>query len=1114
MSYAELPGSVAELEESVLETWKRERTFQRSVEGREGAPEFVFWEGPPTANGRPGVHHVLSRTIKDLVTRHRAMTGHHVTRIAGWDTHGLPVEIEAEKELGISGKPEIEALGIERFNAVCRQNLFTYKEEWERLSRRIGYWLDYDRAYITCSPEYVESVWWAVSRIHEEGLLYKGHKVLPWCPRCGTGLSSHEVAQGYRTVTDTAVTVAFPLVDDPEDAAILSWTTTPWTLPGNVALAVGGETPYVRVRVTGAGESSDAREGDVYILARERMEAVLRDHVEVLEELPGSELVGRRYRPPFEGAVDAKESETAWTVLPADFVTVEEGTGVVHTAVMYGEDDFRLGREAGLPAEHTVGPDGRFVEDVPGGLAGLRVGEEETERRILEHLRERERLYRAAPHEHSYPHCWRCDTALLYMARDSWYVETTAVRDRLLEHNAAIDWHPPEIGSGRMGEWLGNNVDWALSRDRYWGTPLPVWECDADPDHQEVVGSLERLAERAGGLPEDFDPHRPEIDRIGWPCERAGCEGRMERVPQVLDAWFDSGSMPYAQWHYPFENDEAFRAHFPADFIAEGVDQTRGWFYSLLALSTLLFDRPAYRSVVVNDLVLDAEGEKMSKSRGNTVDPWEALETHGADVIRFYLIVSSNPWLPKRWDPTALGEVERKLFATLRNTYRFFALYARLEGWRHEEDAAGNAPGEAAADASGGPGLAPGAPRLEDGWRKRPAADRWLLSRLDGLVARVGEELEGYDLTRAARRISRFVVDDLSNWYVRRTRDRFWAVDADDPESREDTRRAFATLHEALRTTALLLAPFTPFLSDWLHRELAGESVHLADYPVPRGRRDRGLEREMTDARELAALGRAARERTGIRVRQPLRSVQVLLPEGRRLSSEVTDLLRGELNVKAVEFLDASEQVVRLRAKPDFGELGPRFGSDTPRVARGIEELTPEEAVRLRDGEPVELELDGRRVEIRPEEVEIRQDAPDELEVVGEGAHLVALDPALDPELRREGLAREVVNRVQRLRREAGLEVDDRIRLAVAGTEPIEEAVEVHAEAVARETLAVELGVGAEAVAAIPEQAPGASERLEVEGHEVTVGLRRAALRPVGSRSGETDSGEHRGEHG
>ncbi|MCG8470143.1 MAG: isoleucine--tRNA ligase, partial [Gemmatimonadetes bacterium] len=619
MAYRPIPDSVAEIEEDVLRAWDEEDTFALSLAAREGAEDFAFIEGPPTANGRPGVHHILARTIKDVVARYRTMAGYRVPRKAGWDTHGLPVELEAEKQLGISGKPDIERYGIQAFNDVCRESVFTYQDDWERLSRRIGYWLDYANPYVTYAPEFIESGWWALSEIEKKGLLYRGYRVVPYCPRCGTGLSSHEVAQGYRDVNEPAVFVKFHLLDDPDDARILSWTTTPWTLPGNLALAVDPEITYARVRIRGDAPKGKpahhgpggAAEGEVLILAEDRVSAVVRHDYEVIAEHPGRELAGARYAPLFPDAVDTSGNEAAMTVLAADFVTADDGTGVVHTAVMYGEDDFRLGTEAGLPKQHTVGEDGRFLDRVPGGLAGMHVKDKETERAIRAWLVARDLLYFREMYEHSYPHCWRCESALLYMARDSWYIRTTEVKDRLLAHNASIDWHPPETGTGRMGEWLANNVDWALSRERYWGTPLPIWLCSEDDEHRDVLGSFAELAERAGPLPEPFDPHRPGIDAIEWDCAEDGCSGRMRRVPEVADAWFDSGAMPFAQWHYPFENQDEFERHFPANYIAEGVDQTRGWFYSLLAISTMLGRGPSFRNVVVNDLILDATGKKM-----------------------------------------------------------------------------------------------------------------------------------------------------------------------------------------------------------------------------------------------------------------------------------------------------------------------------------------------------------------------------------------------------------------------------------------------------------------------------------------------------------------------
>jgi isoleucyl-tRNA synthetase len=807
-------------------------------------------------------------------------------------------------------------------------------------------------------------------------------------------------------------------------------------------------------RLPKRGGPGSAAPGEVLILAKARVEAVLNHPFEVVGELSGADLVGRAYGPLFPGAIDRSGAEAAWTVLGADFVTTEDGTGVVHTAVMYGEDDYRLGVEVGLPQHHTVDEEGSFVAGVPGGLAGMHVKDKETERAIREWLVENDLLYHREMYEHSYPHCWRCSSALLYMARDSWYVRTTAVKDRLLENSDGVDWHPPEIGSGRMGEWLGNNVDWALSRERYWGTPLPIWVCTEDDGHRTVVGSFEELGSLAGGFAEDFDPHRPGIDEIEWGCGADGCSGTMRRVPEVADAWFDSGSMPFAQWHYPFENADEFERHFPADYIAEGVDQTRGWFYSLLAISTILFDRSPYRAVVVNDLILDADGQKMSKSKGNVVDPWQAIGEYGADVIRYYLIAGSNPWLPKRWDPAALKETERKLFSTLRHTYRFFALYAGEEGWSHGDEA--------------------GEPT---------DLDRWILGRLDRLSGSVRESLEAYDLTRAARQIQVFVLDDLSNWYVRRSRDRFWAT-GDDPDAL-DTSQAFTTLHECLSTTALVLAPFAPLLSDWLYRALQdGASVHRASFPAPGDRFDANLDQSMQDARELAALGRAAREEAGVRTRQPLAEVQAVLPGGRKLPEAMSALLAEELNVRKVVFLADSGDLLRLSAKANFGVLGPKHGGKTPELARAVGGLPEEALLRLRTGDAVELDVGGVLVEIEPEDVEILEHAQTELAMASSRGYVAALDTEIDADLRSEGLARELVNRVQRLRRETGLEVADRIRLTVSGAEPIENAAREHASYIAGETLAVSVDVG--------EAAPEGQGAIEIDDLNVVIGVERA----------------------
>ena len=1019
MRYPELPKSLLQVEDETLSRWREEDLFRRTLEANADGEPFVFFEGPPTANGRPGLHHIISRTIKDLVCRHRSLEGRSVTRIAGWDTHGLPVEIEAEKKLGISGKPEIEALGIAEFNRVCRESVFTYKEEWEELSERIGYWLEYWRPYVTFRTEYVESVWWILKTLADKGLLYRGHKSVPYCPRCGTALSSHEVAQGYKDVEDPSLTFVADVVGadgspDPQGRAFLVWTTTPWTVPSNVGLAVHPLLTYVEVE----------HEGRRYIVAESLAERIFGEEPAVVARHRGEDLAGLRYRRPLDVVPAPPDPMNAWTVVAEEFVTAEDGTGIVHMAPAFGADDYAAGQRHGLPMLNPLDEAGRFVEGVA-LVGGMFV--KEADPILVEELRTRGVLFHIGKAVHSYPHCWRCSSPLLYVARDSWFAATSSLKEEMLANNAQISWYPPEVGEKRFGEWLRGNVDWALSRDRYWGTPLPVWVCQENRDHLHWIGSLEELGQAVGGLPQDFDPHRPFIDALTWGCRE--CGGVMKRAPEVIDVWFDSGSMPYAQWHYPFENREEFDAHFPADFICEGLDQTRGWFYSLLAISTMLGKGPSFRNVVVNDLILDAEGQKMSKSKGNVVNPWDAIGEHGADAVRWYFITSSNPWVPKRYDAEGVKEAARKFFDTLFNTYRFFALYARAEQW--EPSAADPAP--------------------ED----RPLIDRWLLARLDSLTKEVMEELDGYQLTRAYRTLGDFVVEDLSNWYVRRCRPRFWG-NTDDA----DARAAFRTLYDALRTVALLAAPCVPFTADWVHHALTGESVHLQRYPSRPRAGDAELEADMAAARTLVSLGRAAREEVQIRVRQPLRRMVAVVPGGRPLQGGVLDLVRDELNVKEVEFLASSTDLVTLVARPNFRALGPRFGKSTQQAADVIRALGQEELARYRDGGEVTVAVDGISHVLQEGDLEVAQEAQGALVVKGEGRFTVGLDPALDDELRTEGMARELVNRIQRLRKDAGLEITDRVDLVIAGPEDVMQAARTHGDFIAGEVLAVSVAVG------------------------------------------------------
>ena len=1045
MRYPEFPDGYTALEEEVLERWREEDLFRQTLQATADGEPFVFFEGPPTANGRPGIHHVFSRTLKDLVCRYQTMRGRFVGRKAGWDTHGLPVEIEAEKKLGISGKRQIEELGVERFNQVCRESVFTYKEDWERLSERIGYWLDYSDPYVTFHNDYVESVWWLLKQLDNRDLIYRGYRSVPYCPRCGTALSSHEVAQGYAEVEDPSVHFTCTLEPAPGEKgerALLAWTTTPWTIPSNVALAIHPDLTYAEVDHDGRG----------LIVAEALVERVFGENATVRRQWAADELIGRRYHRPLDlVAIDHDEAAAGWRVIGETFVSAEDGTGIVHIAPAFGADDYAAGQRHGLPMLRPIDDDGRFHAGIP-VVGGMFV--KEADPVLLEEMRGRDVLFRSGTVTHSYPHCWRCDSPLIYMARDSWYIRTTAMKETMLENNRQVGWNPPEIGTGRFGEWLEGNIDWALSRDRYWGTPLPAWICDSDPEHVDFVGSFADLAQRAGALPEPFDPHKPYIDALTWACGK--CGGTMRRTPEVIDAWFDSGAMPFAQWHYPFENEDRWAANFPADFIAEGVDQTRGWFYSLMAIGTMLGHGPVYRNVLVNGHLLDRDGQKMSKSRGNVVEPWDAIGRFGADAIRWYLLTVSHPWAGKRWDEEALGEAVRRTFDTLANTYRFFALYANLEDW-------------APADSVAEPGL-------------RPLMDRWLHARLARLVDEVGDAFDRYDLTRGARLVGDFIVDDLSNWYIRRGRDRFWgSADAG------DTRHAFTTLHEALITVSRLMAPVTPFLADWLHRALGAGSVHLAPFPETRpALRDDALEREMAAVRVLSSLGRAAREKVRIRVRQPLRAIDAVTPNG-AVRPELLEVLMDELNVKEVRFLDAAEELVTLEARPNFRALGQRFGSRTQEAAAAVRALTGDTLTRFRGGEDVAIEVGGDSHVLSAEDLDVVQSARGDLVVESGEGFTVALDPAIDEGLRLEGLARELVNRVQRLRKDAGLEVSDRIDLRIDGAKDVREAAARHGEYIAGETLAVSLDLG-------PGDGPDwTSRELELDGSAARLALRVAA---------------------
>ena len=1027
--------SFPELEHAVLERWRDDRTFERQLSRRReaGAAIWSFYDGPPTANGKPGSHHVLARAFKDVYPRYQAMRGHYVPRKAGWDCHGLPVELEIEKELGIASKAEIEDYGIAEFNQRCRESVLRYVEDWNRLTERIGFWIDLEAPYVTMTNSYIESVWWALRQIWDQGRLYNAHKVVPYCPRDGTALSSHEVAQGYRDVVDPSVYVKLPITEVPPSNEIpesavevgdrlLVWTTTPWTLISHAAVAAGAEIEYVRARV----------DGEIFVVARPLVERVLGEDAEVIAHFPGEALAGTRYEAPFDYIRGEDFVPRGHTVLLADFVSTDDGTGLVHTALAFGEDDFRLGEQYEMTLQNPVRPDGTYDERVP-DFQGKMVFEHNPE--IVESLRERGRLFRAEDYEHSYPHCWRCGTPLLYYAKSSWYIRTTDVRDRMLAENEAIGWRPDHVKHGRFGKWLEGNVDWALSRERYWGTPLPVWRCEsAGCDGDLCAGSIAELRERGAEIPEDL--HRPYIDDVTVACEE--CGGEMRRVPEVIDAWFDSGAMPFAQFHYPFENSEEFAERFPADYICEAQDQTRGWFYSLLAEGTLLFDQTSYRNCVCLGLISDPEGQKMSTSRGNVVDPWGVLETHGADAFRWYYLSSQQPWAGYRFSAETVGDSLRQFLLTLWNTYSFFVLYANAEGL-----------GPADFDSA-----SLGAEPL----------DRWAVSRLQGLVRSVGERMDDFDCTTAGREIAAYV-DELSNWYVRRYRRRFWDGD----------RAAFATLRHCLIEIAKLLAPFTPFVTDEIHANLTGDgdSVHLADYPQPEAELEDGeLEAGVEAAMRAIELGRAARAQAKIKNRQPLRRAVIVATDAERPQIErLAELVRAELNVKELEFVSEEGELVRYSVKPNYRALGPRFGKSMPQVAAAVAALDADHVAEAIRGErTVGISVEGAEHALEPDDLSLVMEPLSGYEVEAESGRAVALALELDDELRREGLAREIVHAIQNARKEAGLDVSDRIALTLGGDDDLVAAARAHEDYIAGETLATSVaydGADSEAAASI-----------------------------------------------
>ncbi len=1006
-------------EKEIEKFWRENKVFQQSMDTREGAQEYTFYDGPPTANGKPHIGHVLTRVIKDMVPRYRTMKGCHVARKAGWDTHGLPVELEVEKAVGIEGKEQIEAYGLAPFIDKCKESVWKYKGMWEDFSATVGFWADMDDPYVTYHNSFIESEWWALKQIWDKGLLYKGFKIVPYCPRCGTPLSSHEVAQGYKTVKERSAVVRFKAAG--EDAYFLAWTTTPWTLPSNVALCMNPQETYCRVK---------AADGYTYYMAKALLDTVLGSLAkedapayEILEEYVGTDLEGRAYEPLFPWAKDVadKQGKKGFFITCDNYVTMSDGTGIVHIAPAFGEDDANVGRKYDLPFVQFVNGRGEMTEET--AYVGKFV--KDADPLVLVDLEKEGKLFAAPKFEHEYPHCWRCNTPLIYYARDSWFIKMTAVKENLIRNNNTVNWIPESIGRGRFGDWLENIQDWGVSRNRYWGTPLNIWECSCG--HRHAVGSIEELKSMSVSCPEEIELHRPYIDAVTLRCEK--CGGEMRRVPEVIDCWFDSGSMPFAQWHYPFENKELFEKHFPADFISEGVDQTRGWFYSLMAISTLLFDCAPYKNVLVLGHVLDKDGQKMSKSKGNAVDPFEALATYGADAIRWYFYSNSAPWLPNRFYAEAVTEGQRKFMGTLWNTYAFYVLYANIDDFD---------PTQYTLD-----------------YDKLGVMDRWILSRLQSTVKAVDENMEGYRIPETCRVLTDFV-DELSNWYVRRSRERFWA-----PGMEQDKINAYLTLYTALVTLSKAAAPLVPFMTEDIYRNLvcsvdgsAPLSVHLCDFPaytpewiLPE------LEQEMEDVLDVVVLGRACRNQANIKNRQPVG--QVYVKSDFVLPAFCCDIIKEELNVKEVTFTDSTRDFTSYSFKPQMRTLGPKYGKQLGAIRNLLTALDGNDAMDVLDADGVlKLTLpDGTVAELTKDDLLIEMAQKPGYESVADRGVTVVFDTNLTPELLEEGMVREIVSKLQTMRKDSGFEVTDHITVGVEGNDAVAAVMEKNAASIMEDTL-------------------------------------------------------------
>lgn len=1006
----------AEREKEVLQYWKDNKIFEKSLKFREGCPHFTFYDGPPTANGKPHIGHILTRTMKDIVPRFKSMKGFNVLRKAGWDTHGLPVELEVEKLLGIDGKPEIEKYGVEPFIQKCKESVWKYKKEWEDMSDRVGFWADMEDPYVTYHNNYIESEWWALKQIWDKGLLYKGHKIVPYCSRCGTSLSSHEVAQGYKDVKEPSIYVKFAVKGE-QGVYLMAWTTTPWTLPSNVALTVNPVETYVRAK---CGD-------EVYILAEALASTVLKDEFTVLARMQGKELYGMEYEPLFDFA---KTDKKAYYVVCDNFVTLTDGAGIVHTAPAFGEDDAKVGKANDLPFVQLVNEQGEFVESAA-PWKGMFV--KDADPLIIKDLQSRGLVYKIMDYEHSYPFCWRCDTPLLYYARDTWFIKMTDVKEKLLKNNNIVNWLPDNIREGRMGNFLENVVDWGLSRSRYWGTPLPIWECGCG--HRHMIGSIAELREMNKDVPADIELHKPFIDNVLLDCPK--CGGSMKRVSEVIDCWFDSGAMPFAQWHYPFENKEIFDAHYPADFISEAIDQTRGWFYTLLAISTLLFDEPSFKNCIVLGHVNDKDGQKMSKHKGNVVDPWTILNKQGADAVRWYFYIGSAPWLPSRFYEEAVSESQRKFMGTLWNTYAFYILYANIDKFD------------------------PTQYKLE--YDKLSVMDKWVISRLNTLIATVDRNLEEYRITESARAIQEFV-DDLSNWYVRRSRERFWQK-----EMNQDKINAYMTLYTALVELVKTAAPFVPFIAEEIYGNLvrsvdksAPESVHLCDYPVAEMKyADHELEQNMDKVLKVVVLGRACRNTANTKNRQPIGKMYVSVKGNNGkdfLPTMYTDIILDELNVKEILFTDDAAKFTTFKFKPQLKTLGPRYGKLVSQIGKVLTEVDGNEVMELfHKGQILKFELEGVNVELAESDVLIETARKEGFVSETERDITVVLDTNLTPELIEEGFVREIISKVQTMRKEADFEVQDHIKVYYGSNLKITGIVEKNKALIADEVLAVEL---------------------------------------------------------